>query len=132
MPIELEGMDQLMKNLEKTGADVRRATIKALRKGSGIVRDAISERARHFKKGYSTGNIAESVTTVAAEDEEGSMGTWVFVNPNKAPYAVNVEFGTRNMEAQPFFEPGFLESREKAMAAMRDSIKASIERGRIE
>lgn len=127
MPFELSGMKEMLANLEKTGADVKRAKIKTLRKGASIIRDGIVEHA-HFSKGFSKGDIAKNIIMVPDNTDDGEMSTLVGPDVSKVPYAGMVEFGTALMAAQPYIEPGFLAKREEALTAMADVIRGVIER----
>lgn len=68
-----------------------------------------------------TGNLRASITPVVESWARAYIGT----NVEYAPY---VEYGTRNMAAQPYLEPAFLKGKEEAPKIFDQAIERALAR----
>ena len=101
--VKIIGLDKLEVALKKnTDLDAVRQVVKE--NGNELTR-RMTEHAE-FAKGYQTGTTKRSIAAVSPEISDG--GLTVTVRPD-TEYAAYLEYGTRNMEAQPFVGPAFRE-----------------------
>lgn len=90
--VDLEGMDQVMKALERAGDDVRDAAMTGLKAGADdILADA--QRNLRVNGSWVTGNLAQS-GRVIARDGSVDVGFFDTTNANSG-YAMYVEYGRR-------------------------------------
>jgi HK97 gp10 family phage protein len=84
----------------------------------------VVEGAAKIKAPIDTGFLKNSIQTLDPQvsDVSGHVDVAVF-----AEYAAHVEYGTVNMEAQPYLRPGTFESKAKANQAIAFQIKKAIE-----
>lgn len=111
--IEIKGLDKLQKKLKK---NVKMADVKKVVKfhGGQLAERMKAQTKQSFKKGYSTGDTANSINAVIARD-----GLEARVGPT-TDYAEYVEYGTRFMEAEPFVKP--------ALDAQKDKFKSDLKK----
>lgn len=62
--MEIEGIEELMRNLQELGRDVDQAKKRALNKGADFMYDRVKENTR-----YRTGNLQESIEKKVSDDE---------------------------------------------------------------
>lgn len=113
--IKVEGMDQLLSRLRQMGDKADAAIDIALTKAAKNLQKEMKSEAV-FTQGYSTGNLRESIKV---SDISGTgINRQIAVGPEKGKgsehdgwYAHFLEFGTKNMSAQPFIEPAFLKTK---------------------
>lgn len=102
--IQDKGLAKLMANLESREKNMQSMTTKVVTKYTGQLKDEAHKNAepgKIFKKGYSEGNIRDSLTDdlkVYGTQIMGEVGTTM-------SYSAYVEYGTRFMEAEPFMKP---------------------------
>ena len=140
MPIELEGIDEFIRNLERIGKRIEDVAPKALAAGAEVIRREAAKRApydttsRNLAKRYSPGrhlrdNIATSDMKRSADGE-----LYVEVGPQRGDnndffYGKFLEFGTVKMPSQPFVEPAFLEKRKECLDIIAGVVRQEVERG---
>ena len=114
MPVRIEGMDSLEKQLKKNATlnDVK----KVVRKNGADLQKGI-QRNSDFEKGYQTGTTKRSV---GLEITNGGMVAESGPTTEYAPY---LEEGTRFMHAQPFVKPALEEVEPKFKADMQKLVK---------
>lgn len=124
--IELEGMDELIKQINAIGERVAtRAENKALREGAEILRAAISKRAPRrtdrLSKSIEKSNVKRS--------KEGVK--YIEVGPNRSAfYGVFLEFGTSKMAARPFIGPALEEKQKEIFDAMGNVLREELAKKR--
>lgn len=153
-PIRVEGLDQLLKNMQqlprelvsKNGGLVRSALFKATK----LVREEVRARAP-----VDTGNLQRNVIAVRDRDPKASGASERYVvavrkkrytkaakekavknKKGKINYRASgdayywrfVEFGTQNNRAQPFLRPGFEAQKGPAVDTFKDSLGTGIAR----
>ena len=117
--LELEGIENLIAEVEKLGAKGNRIENKALREAGTVVREAIKEEVP-----VRTGNLKRSIEVSSVRTKAGIKH--VAVGPGKdGYYGKFVEFGTVKMKAKPFMAPGY----EKSKAAALEKISEELRKG---
>lgn len=113
--IKVDGMDQLFSRLRQMGDKADAAIDVALIKAAKNLQKEMKSEAV-FTKGYSTGNLRESIEISAVTG--AGISRQIAVGPVKGKgsehdgwYAHFLEFSTSKMAAQPFIEPAFLKTK---------------------
>lgn len=142
MEVKVQGLDKLLKKLDKLGGDIPQSAQKALLKGG-----AVFEAKAKAHCPVDTGNLRDSIHTEAKSENRVTVGTSV-------NYAPDVEFGTgpkgdpsvphttkkywryqdaeRNWHTshgqapQPFMRTAFAEGKDKAVEAIKKSIREDV------
>jgi len=104
---------------------------KALKRTPGIITEELGKAVRDLvllveaeaKRlcPVDTGKLRASITPVIESWAAGYVGT-------NTHYAPHVEYGTRNMAAQPFLEPAFLEGKKQASKVFGRAVARAIAR----
>lgn len=120
MGIKLEGMSDLLRNLEQAGNRGQEVAEKALNEGAKILQAKMKQMAP--RSAGAGKHLAENIIISAIKD-----GT-IEVGPQKDYfYGFFLEFGTSKMSAQPFAQPAFEASKgqiERKMAeVIRDELR---------
>jgi HK97 gp10 family phage protein len=141
--VKVEGLDKLLKKLDKLGGNVEKSTQKALLCGA-----AVFEAGAKAYCPIDTGQLQESIHTQMMDESAASVGTNV-------KHSIFVEFGTgpkgdpsvphttkefwrykdaegnwhtsHGQPPQPFMRTAFSENKDKAVETVKDSIKDDIE-----
>lgn len=135
MSFEISGIDEMLAKLQKKGQNVGAVKVKALKAGAEPIRKAMSDHAprgvkktqswqyTHNKK-YAVEHLKDNIIVSNAKDD------MVYVGPEEHFfYGSFLEYGTVNMAAQPFAEPGYLEGRKEALENIAEVVKEAIENG---
>jgi HK97 gp10 family phage protein len=118
--VELTGMENLIAEVEKLGAQGGRIENKALREAGEVGRGAIEKEAPKR-----TGTLKESIKASGVLTREGMKQ--VLVGPGDAGwYGKFVEFGTVKMKANPFMARGYETSKEKAVEKIGEELKKGL------
>jgi HK97 gp10 family phage protein len=118
--LELEGIENLIAEVEKLGAKGNRIENKALREAGDIVKQAIKQEVP-----VRTGRLKRSIEASGIRTKDGIKH--VAVGPGKdGYYGKFVEFGTVKMKAKPFMAPGYEKSKEKAMEEIEKNLKEGL------
>lgn len=143
MEVQVKGLDKLLKKLDELGGSIPQSTQKALLKGG-----AVFEAGAKAHCPVDTGNLRDSIHTEARDANTVSVGT----NTN---YAAYVEYGTgpkgdpsvphttkefwrykdeegnwhtsHGQPPQPFMRTAFAENKDKAVGAVKESIREDVE-----
>lgn len=135
--MKLDGLDQIIKNMEAIKDDLKGDPLRAsLRKALTPIVDQAKSLAP-----VDTGRLQDAIKTrpLPADDLPAgfSDGQELFVvssrkkdkdAPDNAWYWHFVEFGTKNMPAQPFLAPAFDGKRTDAVQAFVDEMSAQLEK----
>ena len=117
--LELEGIENLIAEVEKLGAKGNRIENKALREAGDIVKEAIKGEVS-----VRTGRLKRSIEASNVRTKDRIKH--VAVGPGKdGYYGKFVEFGTVKMKAKPFMAPGY----EKSKAAALEKIAEELRKG---
>ena len=120
--IKLEGMNELLDQLEKLGRKGARIENDALKKAGEIVKESIEDKAPERE---GSGNLKRSIEVSKIKIKEGQK--IVEVGPNDDGfYGKFLEFGTTKMAAQPFMGPGFEAVKDEAVEAIKDTIREGL------
>lgn len=118
--MKLEGMENLLAEIEKLGQKGSRIENKALREAGDVVKDAIEKEVP-----VRTGKLKQSITASRVKTKDGVKR--VEVGPDKdGYYGKFVEFGTVKMKANPFMSRGYETSKEEAMEAIEKNLKEGL------
>lgn len=118
--LELEGIENLLTEVEKLGQAGSRIENKALREAGEVVKEAIQMAAPRR-----TGTLKASIAVSNVKTKDGVKQ--VEVGPGKDGwYGKFVEFGTVKMRARPFMAPGYEVSKSEAMAAIEKELKKGL------
>lgn len=125
--ITLEGLDELVKNLQQIGEKTYKAENEALRAGAEIVQVEAASKAPRSKQ--IKPHLADNI--VISKTKTGEGGKYVEVGPTKGDispffYGKFLEWGTSKMPARPFMFPALIQSRDRSIAAMAEVIKGAI------
>jgi HK97 gp10 family phage protein len=118
--LELEGMENLLTEVEKLGQAGSRIENKALREAGEVVKEAVKQAAPRR-----TGTLRASIAVSNVKTKDGVKH--VEVGPGKEGwYGKFLEFGTVKMKAQPFMAPGYENSKNQAMATIERELKKGL------
>ena len=142
MEVKIEGLDKLLKKLDKLDGNVQESTKKALLRAGGVFEECAKKHCP-----VDTGHLHESIHTELRDNSTVSVGT-------NCEHAVYVEYGTgpkgdpsvphttkefwRYQDAggqwhtshgqppQPYMRPAFAEGKDEAVEAVKESIQEDI------
>ena len=118
--MKLEGMENLLSEIEKLGKIGSRIENKALREAGDVVKEAIQKETP-----IRSGKLKESINVSRVKNKDGAKR--VEVGPNKDVfYSRFVEFGTVKMKANPFMARGYEVSKENAMETIEKNLKEGL------
>ena len=118
--MKLEGMEDLLNEIEKLGKAGSRIENKALREAGDVVKEAIQKETP-----IRSGKLKESINVSRVKNKDGAKR--VEVGPNKDVfYSRFVEFGTVKMKANPFMARGYEVSKENAMETIEKKLKEGL------
>mgnify|MGYP000850255463 FL=1 len=118
--MKLEGMENLLNEIEKLGKTGSRIENKALREAGDVVKEAIQKEAP-----IRSGKLKESITVSRVKNKDGAKH--VEVGPDKGVfYSRFVEFGTVKMKANPFMARGYETSKDSAMETIEKNLKEGL------
>lgn len=117
MGIKLEGMPELLRQLERLGAEAEQVKKDTLLAGAEVVQQAASEKAPR-----DTGKLAENIV-ISDIKEDGTVD----IGPDRDRfYGLFLEFGTTKMSARPFLQPAFEENKDQVQEKMADVIRREL------
>jgi HK97 gp10 family phage protein len=118
--MKLEGMENLLSEIENLGNAGSRIENKALREAGDVVKEAIQKETP-----IRSGKLKESINVSRVKNKDGAKR--VEVGPNKDVfYSRFVEFGTVKMKANPFMAKGYEVSKENAMETIEKNLKEGL------
>ena len=118
--MQLDGMENLLNEIDKLGAKGSRIENTALRESGNIVKKAIEKEAP-----IRTGNLKKNITVSRVKSKDGAKN--IEVGPGKdAYYAAFLEFGTTNINANPFISRAYESSKQEAEKIIVDEIKKGL------
>ncbi|SKC57695.1 phage protein, HK97 gp10 family [Maledivibacter halophilus] len=118
--MKVEGMENLLAEIEKLGQKGSRIENKALREAGDVVKESIKKEVP-----VRTGKLKQSITASRVKTKDGVKR--VEVGPDKdGYYGKFVEFGTVKMKANPFMSRGYETSKEEAMEAIEKNLKEGL------
>ena len=118
--LEIEGIDNLIAEVEKLGVKGNRIENKALREVGEVVKEAIKQEAPQR-----TGTLKKSIETSGVKTKDGVKH--VEVGPDKEGwYGKFVEFGTVKMKANPFMARGYENSKDRAVDKIAEELRKGL------
>ena len=118
--MKIDGMENLLAEIEKLGQKGSRIENKALREAGDVVKESIKKEVP-----VRTGKLKQSITASRVKTKDGVKR--VEVGPDKdGYYGKFVEFGTVKMKANPFMSRGYETSKEEAMEAIEKNLKEGL------
>jgi HK97 gp10 family phage protein len=118
--LKLEGIEDLIAEVEKLGAKGSRIENQALREAGEIVRQAIKQEAPQR-----TGTLKKSIETSGVKTKDGVKH--VEVGPDKEGwYGKFVEFGTVKMKANPFMARGYENSKDREVDKIAEELRKGL------
>ncbi|PLR93193.1 HK97-gp10 family putative phage morphogenesis protein [Bacillus sp. T33-2] len=119
MSFKLEGMDQLMRQIDQMGKAVDNQLLeKALQEGAEIMKEKVQEtvpvRTGKLKANIIVSDVKDGVIHVGP-DQQGT-----------AFYGHFLEFGTSKATAQPFMGPAFENNKDAVEEKMADVVKREL------
>ena len=118
--LELEGIENLIAEVEKLGAKGSRIENKALREAGEVMKEAIKQEAPR-----KTGTLKESIEVSGVKTKDGFKH--VAVGPGKEGwYGKFLEFGTVKMKAKPFMAPGYERSKAGALEKISEELRKGL------
>lgn len=121
--MQVKGLVELKKNLEKVGRNVTDVMDDAIMAGAAVI-----EKAAKAKAPVKFGRLRRSIT--AEIKSKSYTFVTVRVGPGKEGfYGRFVELGTKKMPAKPFLRPAFDENVQEARKEIRKVIKEAVKRG---
>lgn len=118
--LEVDGMENLLNELDKLRQKGSRIENTALKEAGNIVKESIVNEVP-----VRTGKLKENITVSRVKTKDGVKK--VEVGPGKDEYyAAFLEFGTTNMDANPFISRGYENSREEAEKVIVEEIKKGL------
>ncbi len=126
MAISLEGVDELIKNLESVSNDVAADLARCIRKGGKIVLDAAKDNIKSHKL-IKSGDLLDNMSMNTTEKDRTQVE--VTIGPGKKQfYGMFHEYGTSKMKARPFLRPAYDENIEKVQEVIAEELRKIIER----
>lgn len=117
---EVDGMENLLNEIEKLGQKGSRIENTALKEAGNIVKESIIKEVP-----VRTGKLKENIAVSNVKSKDGVKK--VEVGPGKDEYyAAFLEFGTTNMNANPFISRGYENSKEEAEKVIVEEIKKGL------
>ena len=118
--MKLEGMENLLAEIEKLGKAGSKIENRALREAGDVVKESIEKEVP-----VRTGKLKQSITVSNVKTKDGVKR--VEVGPDKdGYYGKFVEFGTVKMKANPFMSRGYETSKEEAMSTIEKNLKEGL------
>ena len=111
----MQGLQELMAQIERTSMGMESAKNEALKAGGEVMQEETKKAARKR-----TGNLKEHIEL--SEVKDGEINVYVD-NQGKAYYGFMHEFGTSKMPAKPFMGPAFNKSKMKINQAMANKLR---------
>lgn len=118
--MQLDGMENLLNEIDKLGAKGSRIENTALREAGDVVKEAILSEVP-----VRTGTLKASITRSNVKTKDGVKR--VEIGPGKdGYYGAFLEFGTSKMSADPFMSRGYEKSKDSAESKIADEIKKGL------
>lgn len=139
--LDVEGMEELLQQLEELGAAVGRAENAALRAGGTVLQEEVIRRAPRSpsprqpsgRQTWRTGQHAADNIEMSNVRTDQDGVKHVLVGTGKGDnspyfYLKFLEWGTSRLRARPFMGPALIEKQDEVAGAMIDVIKGAVER----
>ncbi|SFL38883.1 phage protein, HK97 gp10 family [Gracilibacillus orientalis] len=118
MEMQLEGLQELNRQMQQMERNVEKDKGKALTAGAKVMQKGAQSLVK-----VKTGNLKEHIEI--SEIENGEIEVYVD-NQGIAYYGYMLEIGTSRMPAQPFMGPAFMQKKLLIEQAMANSLRQSL------
>jgi HK97 gp10 family phage protein len=113
-PLNIQGMDSLLRYIEQLGEQAEEIKTTALEQGAEVFRIEIQDNA---PRGEGNDHMADHIITKISDDQAK-------IGPSSDYYYAHfLEFGTKKMSARPFMGPTFERKKEEAQQKMAEIIR---------
>lgn len=122
--MKVQGMEELLANLQQLGTKAAKVENKALKEGGKIVAEAMRQNVN--VSGKNQKHIRDDIQVSNVKGKDGAKH--VEVGPGKETNwrAKFLEFGTSKMSARPFMEPASAEAQDKVISKMTEVVKGGL------
>lgn len=118
--ITLDGVSELIDQLEALGRKGNSVINNALEKGSEPVLDAMKNSDMFDDR---TGNLRKSIKVSKVKTRKGQKFVWCGDVDGEARYSWYLEMGSSNQAAKPFMRTAYEETKEKARQIIADELR---------
>jgi HK97 gp10 family phage protein len=124
MNFEVKGFRELKRKLDTLPVNVaRRVLPKASQEGAKVLRREARRRAPRRE-----GTLRRGLSYMRKKRMPKTAASYIVGLTRKAFYGMFIEFGTKHIPAKPFLRPALDEEKDKIINAMREKLRAGIER----
>lgn len=121
--VTLEGLDDLLKEVQGLGQKAGRIENKALRAGAKVIQEGMSKRAPRSR--LNKPHLADNIEISGVKRRSGIK--YIEVGPGKDFfYGIFLELGTSKMDKRPFMQPTMVADGDKSTQAMADELKRGL------
>lgn len=118
--VRIDGLDDMLKELERLGKEGEKIEKVALVKAGERIKDAIIREAPHR-----TGTLKAGIKISGLKRKDGA--TFIEVYPSENPHVASfLEFGTTKMAANPFMSRGYESTKDEAEELIIEEIKKGL------
>lgn len=121
LQVKMTGFNDLKRALEKKGDKAKDVLEDVVLAGAEVIRDEMSQRAPRR-----TGELAEKIITETLEKTNTKAEAGIGPDESVAWRARFLEFGTKNMEAEPFVFPAFEAKKDEAEREMANRLRREL------
>lgn len=130
----IDGMEQVLKNLEKLQSNEARKALKSgIRKGAAEIRKQARANAKKIDDPKTSEAIYKNVKSKMWKNPKRKQYIGASVGVNSTPNSDNdtfywrfLEFGTSKMRAKPFLTPALEQTKSRALEAMKEGARQMI------
>lgn len=121
--VSLQGMDELLTQLQAMGNKAVKVENLALKSGANILKDEISKNAP--RSNLNKNHLADNISVSSIKNRDGIK--YIEVGPQKDFFYGNfLEWGTSKMSAKPFMGPAVNEKAEEIITAMKAVVREAL------
>lgn len=121
--LTLEGLEDLLEDVQQLGAKASRVENKALRAGAKVIQEGMSKRASRSR--LNKPHLADNIEISGVKRRAGTK--YIEVGPGKKFfYGIFLELGTSKMDKRPFMQPTMVADGDKSTQAMAAELKKGL------
>lgn len=128
--VKIEGLEKIIKILNRVDGGADNALLQAVKDGADIVENNMRQRVQKFKKNTKPGEIQKEIKIKSKYKNESKHSATAYVGPGgqNIDYAFHVEVGTKDSKAKPYARPSVDRNRKKIKQAIDNAIGKAVER----
>lgn len=130
--VECEGLDELIKVLDKMGAAGQQIAEKAVIAGGNVILNRMKGKIYTVLKRRSSPSALDQLSmSEPMKDKKGNTAVYVGVGPDDISdiyYLKFSEYGSAHEPAKPWMRPAFDEAKEEAIKAMEKTVNDELVR----